>query len=246
MINVSPVIVNLWWVRDAAKFIKLQFIFYHHLILHIENALQSDVTVISLERRESGLSQVTSCCIIKVSVWPICSPPHTVRVGVIFTEGWGCRAEVESCFNQTASPAVAHQMNCKASSPDTTRQWRRGGSVSTVLYCVSQLCWALTRLQRKLNSGQTAALLHYCVIMGADRGLFLLSQGVSCRSLCTYQTAAVNLHHPFVPVWCHACSSSFHLIFKQETLFGNIFWKTLQTESTFWQRLYVTVCNCKN
>lgn len=62
-------------------FLKLQIIFYHHLISHIDNAVQDEVTVISSEwLGGGGHKEVTSCCIVKASVWPVCS------AGPIFTE----------------------------------------------------------------------------------------------------------------------------------------------------------------
>lgn len=75
MINASWVIVNQCLARNWAfwgvlmLFMKLQFIFHHHLISHVEDAIEDDMGVIFPEWLGGGKH---ANYIIKASVWSIC------------------------------------------------------------------------------------------------------------------------------------------------------------------------------
>lgn len=107
-----------------------------------------------------------------------------MQAGEIFTEGRGCW--VGAFFIKQPLQLLSTRWIAKCLLPmQYASEGETAPCMSAVLYCKSQLCSALTRLQRKQNPGQRAALLQYSVIMGADRGLFLCCHRLPHAMLCT-------------------------------------------------------------
>lgn len=150
---------------------KLQIIFYHHLILHIENAELDDMPVISSELLGEGayrgylMLYHKSRCVAPYfrHLHTQCGRGrHSLSGGgwwVISTSSCWLPGELQNVFNRQNVPVKERRLlACQL----------------FFFYCISQLCWALTRLQRGTVESWELT-----------ESLFLLSQVASCHTAYT-------------------------------------------------------------